>query len=289
MKRFVLAALLGALAETSPQAAPVDTGRVDLVEVAAGDMDGRLLSDLGHRVLAAKEYKWKHGQTQHFVIHFENGIFAAKVGRMAEAFHDYIAADLQGATDRIEGRSHIFIFRNAADWKVFIQRYHQGGMEWSASMVVGPIMFLQQMGDASSSAEVLGHEMSHLVMNRFVEGGLPLWLNEGTAEWYGEFAYAAYKGVKKSKRAQFLGLRSTFPVPDLLAATAYPADTKKVHEFYSTAKHVVAFLQLEMPPDRFLPFLQDLAKGGEVEAALRDRYGVAGVAEFGERFEKFRR
>lgn len=289
MRRLLLGAVMGALAGGVAQAAPMETGRVELVEVAAGDMDGRLLSELGQRVLAAREYRWKHGQTPHFVLHFENGIFATKVARMAESFYTYISSDLQGAADRVEGRSHIFIFRNAADWNTFIRDYHQAGMEWSASMVVGPIMYLQQMGDASSSAEVLGHEMSHLVMNRFVEGRLPLWLNEGTAEWYGEFAYAAYKGVKKSKRAQFLGLRSTYPVPDLLAATAYPADTKKVHEFYSTAKHVVAFLQLEMPADRFLPFLQDLARGGEAEAALRDRYGFAGVADLSGRFEKFRR
>lgn len=289
MLRAIVAALMLASVCVAAQAAPAETGRVELAEVAAADMDGALLSELGRRVLAAREYRWRHGQTPHFVIHFENGIFAAKVARMAESFHAYIAGDLQVATDRLAGRSHIFIFRNAADWKTFLESYHRGGMEWSASMVNGPLMYLQQMGDAASSAGMLGHEMTHLVMNRFVEGSLPLWLNEGAAEWYSEFAYAAFKGIKKSKRAQFLGLRSTYPVEDLLAATAYPTDTRKVHEFYSTAKHVVGFLQLEHPPERFLPFLQDLAGGADVGSALRDRYGYATTAEFASRFARFRR
>ena len=34
---------------------------------------------------------------------------------------------------------------------------------------------------------------------------------EGLAEWYGEFSYAAYKGVKKSRRTSFRSLRTKYP------------------------------------------------------------------------------
>ena len=83
--------------------------------------------------------------------------------------------------------------------------------EWTFSRVEGPVMFLQQAENTSSSGDVLAHEMTHLVMNRFFERRRPLWLNEGLAEYYGEFAYSAFKGVKKSKRAQFGRLANAVP------------------------------------------------------------------------------
>lgn len=287
MSPFRLLVPLLLLAVLSAGAA--DTNRAEMTEVTGEQMDTRMLSDLGRRVLAAREFKWRHGQTDHFVVHFENGIFAAKVARMGESFYRFIAEDLQGAKDRVDGRSHIYIFRNQNDWDIFIKRYYQGELEWAFSMVTGPIMYLQQAGDLSSSAEVLGHEMTHLVVNRFLEGQLPLWLNEGLAEWYGEFAYAAFKGVKKSKRSQFQGLRSTYPVAELLGATAYPAERKKVHEFYHTSKHLVGYLQLEKSPEAFLPFARDLAGGAEVGDTLKSRYSFAGVEDLAAQFEKFRR
>lgn len=186
--------------------------------VDRASLDARLLTPLAGAVLDAREYNWKHAQTPHFVVHFENGIFAAKVARQA----------------------------------------------------------------------VLGHEMTHLVLNRLVRGAIPVWLNEGLAEWYGEFAYAAFNGIKKSKRGQFQGLRSTYPVKDLLAATDYPSDRRAIHEFYQTSKHLVGYMQLEQPAERFAPFLLAVARGDAQEAALNEHYGLT-VEALVDRFQKFRR
>lgn len=268
---------------------PPGTPRQEMQEITPDQMDRALLSPRARRLVEAPEFKWRHAQTDHFVVHYENGIFAAKVARMAEFFYTFIAADLQGAEDRARDRSHIFIFRNEKDWKTFQRVYWEGGLEWSFSMVEGPVMYLQQADNVSSSAEVLGHEMTHLVINRFFTQRLPLWLNEGMAEWYGEFAYAAFKGIKKSKRAQFQGLRSTIPVPQLLEMTSYPADPNAVRYFYDTSKHVVGFLQLERPPEKFVPFVNALMQGADAAGALTDVYGFVGAADFADQFEKFRR
>ena len=163
----------------------------------------------------------------------------------------------------------------------------EGELEWAFSMVEGPVMYLQQADNLSSSAEVLGHEMTHLVVNRFFNQRIPLWLNEGMAEWYGEFAYAAFKGVKKSKRAQFQGLRSIVPVLDLIRASSYPSDTESVRYFYDTSKHVVGFLQMERPPEKFVPFVKALMDGADTATALSDVYGFAGADDFARAFDKF--
>lgn len=281
---FLLVALGGDLSE----AAPAVPAPGEMVEVARDQMDRALLTPRATRLADAPEFKWKQAQTEHFVIHFENGIFAAKVARLAEFFYTYISTDLAGARDQQEGRSHLFIFREQKDWQLFQKNYGPEGMEWSFSMVEGSAMYLQQADNLSNSAEVLGHEMTHLVMNRFFTGELPLWVNEGLAEWYGEFAYAAFKGIKKSKRAEFRRPANGLDPASVLAATDYPADPTQVHAFYASARHMVGFLFLDRPQEKRLTFLKLLVSGADTATALVDVYGFADAADFVKQYDKFR-
>jgi hypothetical protein len=257
-------------------------------EVPREQADLRILTPRGQTALDLPGLSWRHAQSGHFVIHFEQEIFARKVSRMAEFFYTYIAADLEGAWDRMEGRSHIFIFRSEKAWKAF------GAVagdvpEWSFSQVSGPVMFLQQAADTSSSGDVLAHEMAHLVVNRFLERPPPLWLNEGLAEFYEEFAHAAFKGIKKSRRAQFRRLDRIFPLGSLLEAGAYPQDTASVQVFYQTAKYMVGWLRLDRPADRFVPFVNELCAGQDVLTAFASRYGLDSLAAIEAEFLKFAR
>ena len=157
-------------------------------------------------------YRWQHLQTEHFVLHHDQKMFAAKVARMGEQFYDAISADLPNLQDHFSpARSHIFIFRDPRDWKAIVAG--RPGMEpWTASFVSGQVMYLQEMGTVpSDKMDLLAHEMTHLVFNRFLPVRLPLWLNEGLAEYYGEFAYRAAKGMGQSKGNAFRPLRKWTP------------------------------------------------------------------------------
>jgi hypothetical protein len=256
--------------------------------VTADQMDTALLDDRAHRLASGGEYRWRHAQTAHFVLHFDSGIFAVKVARLAEFYYRYISADLRGAQDRMQGRSHIFIFRKESEWKEFLARHGGGASEWAFSFVAGPLMFLQQAGDTSSSMEVLGHEMTHLVMNRFFTHPLPLWLNEGIAEWYEEFAWAEFKGIKKSRRAQFKDLRTPMPLEVILGLSSYPSQVAAVHIFYGTSKALVGFLQLGAgKPAAFVPYLNDMAGGMDNIEALQKHYGYASIDALEKDFLKF--
>lgn len=256
------------------------------VEVDEENMDTRMLNSSARVALALKGIRWKHAQTDHFVVHFEQAIFARKVARMGEFFYSYIADDMQGMKDRLDGRSHLIIFRNPKRWEE-IRKSLNNVPEWAFSQVQGNIMFLQQADNTADSGDVLAHEMTHLIMNRFFAGQPPIWLNEGIAEYYEEFGYAAYKGIKKSRRAQFKRLQYPYPLSDLLQATSYPADPLKVQSFYQTAKFMVGWLLLDEDRAKFAPFLEDLLKGVDVGAAFSTRYGLAGMDDIEKRFHKF--
>lgn len=278
-------ALVSASTLATPPATRGESAEI-WVEVAEKDMDTRMLNDAARTALALKGVHWKHAQTDHFVVHFEQAIFAHKVARMGEFFYSYIADDMQGVKDRGDGRSHILIFRNPKRWEK-IRKSLDNVPEWAFSQVQDNIMLLQQADNTADSGDVLAHEMTHLIMNRFFTGRPSIWLNEGIAEYYEEFGYAAYKGIKKSRRAQFQRLQHPYPLPDLLRATSYPADPSKVQNFYQTAKFMVGCLLLDEDRAKFVPFLEDMLKDTDVVTAFSTHYGLATMDDIEKRFRKF--
>ena len=255
-------------------------------EVEEADMDTRALNDRGRKALALPGIGWKHAQTEHFVLHYEQAIFARKVARMADFFYSYIAEDLQGAQDRVDGRSHIFIFRNPKRWDE-MRKAFEDTPEWTFSLVQGTTMLLQQADDTTRSGDILAHEMTHLVVNRFFTGRLPIWLSEGLAEYFEEFAYSAMKGIKKSKRAQFQRLRFEYPLAELFRATAYPADPEMVRRFYETSKYMVGFLLLDQDRAKCIPFMEELLKGADVMDAFSRHYGFENPEAVEKGFRRF--
>lgn len=270
----------------SPPTSSADNGGYAWLEIDASKIDTTALTPRGKHVLEMEGIRWRHVQTSHFVIHFEQAIFARKVARMAEFMHHYIASDLQGSTDHAQGRSHIFIFRSPKRWEEFRSALPDVPA-WSFSQVENTVLFLQQADDTQSSGAILAHEMTHIIVNRFFPGECPLWLNEGLATYYEEFGYAAFKGVKKSRRAQFTKLKQIYPLKNLLALTDYPSKDWQIASFYETSKYLVAFLLLDKPAAGFAPFMEDMINDMDAVDAFSKHYGIEGLPDLEKQFRQF--
>lgn len=240
--------------------------------------------------LDAPQFHWKHLQTEHFILHHDQKMFAARVARLGEQFYAAISGDLPSLQDRVSPRrSHIFIFRDPRDWQAVMAAVPELG-PGTISFVHGQVMFIQEIdGDASAKMGLLAHEMTHLVFNRYLTAPLPLWLNEGLAEYYGEFAYRSVRGMGQSRRSAFRPLPAWTPLPELLAATAYPADLKANALFYATSKYLVGFLLLEQPRDKWPLFFARVVAGEPALPALLATYGWADIAALERDFRRFLR
>ena len=261
-------------------------------EISADEMDARALKSCpaAKNLLAEEPDKWRQGQTPHYVVHFfasEGDLFARKVATMTDFFYDYISQDLDFAKDRYPVRSHIFTFRNEYRWKKFLKG--QTSVEqWAYSFVSGLCMFLQQAKNTKDSTEVLAHENTHLVINHFIHGRLPAWLNEGVAEYYGEFGLSEFRGLKRYSGTAFHGLHDPLPLSRLFKITdSYPSDTKEVHKLYATAKYFVGFLMTKKPHKEFPGFLTDMAQDTPVMDALQKHYGFYDMAALQKEFTHF--
>lgn len=286
----VVTAVLGVAARG--HAAPPQSNQASGIgrEVTAEEMDVASLTAADRAVLEDRRYKWKHLQTEHFVVHYEQKIFASRVARMGEQFYEAIASDLPNLRDRVSpARSHIFIFRDARDWQT-LRAERAGLSEWAASFVVGRTMYLQEVGTSvSDKMEMLAHEMTHLVFNRFLPLRLPLWMNEGLAEYYGEFAYRAARGIGQSKGNSFPPMRKWMPLETVLTAQTYPASRHEVTHFYKASKYVIGFLRLRFSQEQWNTFLDRVLAGTPALTALMETYGWADIAAMEKEFARFAR
>lgn len=258
------------------------------IDAAAGERAGLRPADIAW--LDHPKHPWQHLQTEHFVVHHDQKMFAAKVARMGEQFYAAIAADLPDLRDRCSPRrSHVFVFRDPRDWQAVVEG--TPGLErWASSFVRGQVMYLQETGaTAAEKMETLAHEMAHLVFNRFLAVPLPLWLNEGLAEYYGEFAYRAARGMGQSRRAAFPPLKTWYPLSELLTATAYPAAPAEVARFYATSKYLVGFLLLRQPKEKWNSFFERILSGEPPWPALLETYGWPDNAALEKDFARFAR
>ncbi|MDP8217902.1 MAG: hypothetical protein P9M03_04160 [Candidatus Theseobacter exili] len=271
-----------------PAFSAIDKGKRKLSwqVVNDGDYEKDTLTLFGKSALNLPEIKWKHARTDHFVIHYQKTIYARKVARMAEFFYAYIPDDLGGdIKDRVKGRSHIFIFKDKESWDYFKSSVPVT-YKWADSFVRSTVMFLQQKPDNSGSAAIFSHEMTHIVFNRFFRKKPALWLNEGLAEWYEKFAYAAFKGTKKSKRAVFSEKYYGYSVKSLINAKIYGLSTTAVKSFYENAKWFVAFLRMNWPESTFSVFIKDCMESGDTNKMLYKYYG-SNIQNLEEGFDRF--
>ena len=234
---------------------------------------------------------WMCHETPHFRVFHDQKIFAEKVGRLGEQFYDYVSADMPGMTDRMGAeKSVICIFRKPEDWQAFLAAELQGGggLEWSASFVRGQFMYLQATGDHSSERmRTLAHEMTHLVFNRFLAVRLPNWLNEGLAEFYGQFAYRAVRGMGVSRKSAFPPIRDTYPLAAMMSLQGYPEEVAAVHLFYNTSRYLVGFLVLRDNGDPWRAAWERIRNGEPPVPVILQTYGFANVAELEREFLKF--
>lgn len=244
-----------------------------LPEVSFGKLSDQSLTALGKKALTVRAKEWRHGETEHFVYHFFDRPMASAVSVEAEFYYRVIAAELGRDTGAWERKCHLFLFDDEADWKAF-QR--NGGLDpWTGGIHGEGALFIRRNPGPRADNTTLPHEITHLVLFRFFGPGIPMWLNEGFAEYAATRCRAAFqraRGFNSRPRAMAVKPERYIPLAELLAATAYPEEEKAVAAFYDESQKLVRFLSAA---DRkgFLAFLDAMGKGALFEKAARTHFG----------------
>ena len=263
---FRFAGLFGAILFLTHAMAQEAVGT--LKEVPLQSLSDHSLTPLGQAALSIRPNDWKHAETTNFIYHFFHGFVAAPVAVEAEFYYHVIAQDLGKDTTQWERKSHIFVFETDADWAVFKQK---GALDpWTGGLHSAGSLFIQRNPEMKFKGHTLGHETTHLVIDRFFGSGVPLWLNEGYAEYSGVRCYAAF-----SRARGYLARPTSRPVPadlyvpvgQLASMVSYPQDVAQVGAFYSESERLVRFLT-SVDKRGFGVFLDAMSKGNRFDTAL---------------------
>src|SRR5207244_2583769 len=140
---------------------------------------------------------------------------------------------------------------------------------------LGGELFLLRDAEYKFKGRTLGHEITHLVLHRFFGNGIPLWLNEGYAEYASIRAYAAFeraRGYGTKPRSQTIAPADFIPIEKLTSALAYPSDDKQVGTFYAESERLVRFVSAT-DKRNFLAFLGAMSQGNRFDSALSRAFG----------------
>ena len=264
-------------AQTAPaisSQAPAPVGSASLREVPFTALSSPYVTPLGTAALSIRPTEWKHAETENFVYHFFQGFVAAPVAVEAEFYYRVIARDLSKDTSHWERKAHIFVFERPEDWKMFQSKANLD--PWTGGIHANNELFIQRDPTYKFKGWSLGHETAHLVINRFYGSNVPLWLNEGYAEYIARVACASFyraRGYDAHPRTSNLPAGGFIPIEQLANMLTYPAEVPKVLAFYVESEKLVRFLSAA-DKTKFLQLLDGLSKGSLFENALHNAYGT---------------
>ncbi|MEP6937218.1 MAG: hypothetical protein ABI871_04030 [Chthoniobacterales bacterium] len=262
-------------------------GLSSLPEVEFSQISQRDESPLGAIALAIHPQDWKHGETEHFIYHYQKSYVATPVSVEAEFYFRVIAQELMKEHVPWPEKAHIYIFEQPADWASF---QSNGELEpWTGGIQSAGSLFVVRNPAYKFSDNTLGHEIVHLVLFRFYGAEIPLWLNEGFAQFASKDAHAGYqraRGYAAKPRSHAIGVGELVPLTTL-TIMGYPA-AERVETFYDESERFVRFLIFKDRPE-FLALLDALARGQPFEAAFSHTFGphFGGIQSCEAEFKKY--
>jgi hypothetical protein len=235
----------------------------------------RSVSRQGDAALKLETVKWEHSESDHFIFHTEAGFAVTQLVSVAEWSYAAIKKDLQISQDSFERKCHIYVFLNEGIWKEFVGN---GKMEpWTGGWCTGRELFFWSRPHFKFQGATLPHEMTHLVLHRFVGGDIPLWLNEGLAEFEGIRLYRTYLKMRNytlTNVRDYVEPDQFVPLKDLTSAVDYPKNPNDVTPFYIESERLVSFLYFQHGgTGPLMRFLKLQSEGARFDSAWREAYG----------------
>lgn len=221
--------------------------------------------------------EWQVIKSQHFLVYYvQDKAFAGDVSRSAERYYRKIASDLgYSRYDKFwqwDDRVKIYIYPDHEQflkgegipraWAQGVAKYDEktiASFRWNENFLTS----------------LVPHELTHLIFRDFVGfpasgGGIPLWIDEGVAQWEEK----AKKAEAKEIARQIIKTHGYIPIRRLTTLDVRGVDdTALAGIFYAQSISVVGFLIEEYGGRRFTQFCRNLRDGKSVDASLSSAYG----------------
>ncbi|MCK4993802.1 MAG: hypothetical protein KAS13_01980 [Candidatus Omnitrophica bacterium] len=246
--------------------------------------------------LSYSQSQWEQIRTEHFIVYFytDNQEFAESVSVAAEEYYDTVAVELGYVRYsnfwKWDKRVKIYIY---PDHNAYLLASHQ--QSWSHGMANYTQKYIMSYVWGHDFLDrLLVHEITHLIFRDFVgfKGEVPLWLDEGIAQWGEKNARVLRTDMVKklaiSKRLLSLDAMMQIDVRSVqndnkVKVTGLYEDRKNrlilqlrgdelVNTYYLQAFSLVSFLMNRFGAEDFIVFSRQLRDGKTITEALQFAY-----------------
>ena len=256
--------------------------KIDIVEWK--DLADKNISIEGMVALSLDSDLWRHAETAHFVYHFVEEKQAETIYIHAELYYNWIKNFFDIKEDERPGKNHIFIFANRNMWDEFQKIL--GRPESSQSLTNGWELFMRHEPHWTYSEGGLAHEIAHITIFKFMEGPLPLFLNEGVAVFVSSCLMKEVLGQKGYRPAliPYLGESEYIPLKEISAMASYPEGRTNI--FYREGDWFIRFLVTTYGNRQCYEFLLAVSRDGDFKGAMEKAYGID-FSAIEEQFKKY--
>ncbi len=219
---------------------------------------------------------------------------AAPIIERVDAMHDALAKRFASFGHNNAKRLHLAVFAEADAYLAHLRREgidatNTAGLFYVSGPDAGVASYLEPQGLARMHS-TLQHEGFHLFAHTHISPGLPVWVNEGLAEYFGDGLFvkerfvlggASADRIHEVRAAHDAGM--TFPLEDLMAMTndewnaAVRTGDPRAGVLYDQSWSLVHFLlhgQRGKHADRFENYLRAISRGVEPERAFEQAFGT---------------
>jgi tetratricopeptide (TPR) repeat protein len=226
-------------------------------------------------VFAGERDKWIQVDTAHFILFSQaSEALSKEFGVSLERFREVLRAFHQGFEFDSSRPTYVFIFKNAASMKPY-RLWEAGKPKENAGYCLsdGTVIYLVvDAGRGAEASRVAYHEYTHVFLNQNLQG-IPLWFNEGVAEFYSTFRAdnrGAEVGLPRNDYLGFLATASLISLPQLFGVDPHSPeynDPKLMRVFYAESWAVAHYLLQGSPGEaaKVSNFLERLRHEGSVE------------------------
>ena len=247
----------------------------------------------------------------HFIVYFTGEeSFARDVLNSAEKYYSRIAGELGYARYQDfwtwEKRCKIYVY---PDHDSFLKS--TGGAEWSHGMAEYSTKTIYSYAWHEGFPEsLLPHEIAHLIFRDFIgfKGEVPLWLDEGVAQWEEEakrpqmkaMVKELYEGegfllindmmkldIRRLKGKEGVHVRAAL-TKDGSPGVVFLSSDNLVNTYYLQSVSMVGFLIEKFGGESFTAFCRELRDGESLEQALKSAYTtITTIRDFEKRWKEY--
>lgn len=230
------------------------------------------ISPDGKLALSCNTGKWKHAETHHFIHHFSDAKEAETVTIYAEVYYQWIKEMFGVSEDSWKKKEHIFIFEDKKIWEEFLKKKNVSFQ--GSAFTTGWELFIYRDPFFLAPRRTLAHELSHVILFRFLDGPVPLFLNEGFSEYISYKALAVHYGGNEYRihQVQFMAQEEYIDLDEFIKMRDYPAG--RIDNYYKQSELLTRFLIDKYGSKKYYLFLRQMAKDGDFRQTLEKIYSI---------------